>query len=344
MVKENVRSGFMRVSVLSAAMAAVATAEHSSQPPESERRPFSFFAPVVELSGDDINRIDAGRVVTRTIDGSGHELAVLAAGSLRVTPDTFISRVTDIVQLRKGRVVPAIAKFSNPPTIEDLSPLTLGEEDLQELRDCRPGDCGLKLADPEIGRIQAALAHGGDPRSTVQRAFREILLERVQTYLERGIDALLPYHDKTRPVNVAETFRRLLERSAYLDRVPRFRASLGSAPAADDTRSYVYWSVERFGRKQVIRVTHVVIVRPGMAGQPDVLVGSTQIYASHYVDGALAVTTLERGPGDRAFLGYLYRARVDVLGNVLARTIVRRRVEDSVQQLFVHQLERLEGR
>jgi hypothetical protein len=103
--------------------------------------------------------------------------------------------------------------------------------------------------------------------------------------------------------------RALLERSVYLDRAPHLKASLSRSAAPEATASYVYWSIEDFGRKQVIRVTHVVIVRPGLAGLPDVLVGSTQIYASHYVDAALAVTTLERGAGDTAFLGYLYRAR-----------------------------------
>jgi hypothetical protein len=130
----------------------------------------------------------------------------------------------------------------------------------------------------------------------------------------------------------------------FLDRVPQLKASL-SGPAADRvTASFVYWSIEEFGRKQVIRVTHVVIVRPAVAGVPDVLVGSTQVYASHYVDAALAVTTLEAGPADTAFLGYLYRARVDVLGNFLARRIAKQRIEDGVEQLFVHQLQRLQGR
>jgi hypothetical protein len=126
--------------------------------------------------------------------------------------------------------------------------------------------------------------------------------------------------------------------------VPQLKAAL-SGPAADGvTASFVYWSIEDFGSKQVIRVTQVVIVRPGVAGLPDVLVGSTQIYASHYVDAALAVTTLERGTGDTAFLGYLYRARVDVLGNFLARRMAKRRIEGGVERLFVHQLQRLQGR
>jgi hypothetical protein len=333
---------FLYVGILSSAIAAWAPG-HAGQAPEHTARPFTFFNPVVELGADDLDRIRSGRVVSQTIQSSGHDLAVLAAGSLRITPDAFVSRVTDIVQLRRSRVVPAVARFSNPPTLDDLAALTLSEEDLEQLRECRPGDCGLKLADAEIRRMQAALASGGVVHSPAERAFREILLERVRAYLDGGLEALPPYHDKSRPMDAAAAFGGLIERSDYLDRVPQFKASLG-APARDAARvSYVYWSIEDFGRKPVIRVTHVVIVRPETAGLPDVLVGSTQIYASHYIDAALAVTTLERGAGDTAFLGYLYRARVDVLGNVLARSLVKRRIEDDVERLFLQQLKRLQG-
>jgi hypothetical protein len=334
----------LQVGVLSSAVAAWALGQ-ASQAPERSTQPFSFFHPVVELDSDEIERIRSGRVVTHAIRSSGHDVAVLAAGSLKTTPDAFISRVTDIVQLRKSRVVPAIARFSNPPTIDDLAELTLSEEDVKNLSKCRPGNCALKLADAEIKRMEAALASGGvDQFSIARRTFREILLERVHKYLDGGLDALPPYHDKSRPMDVAEAFGRLVEQSVYLDRVPQLKASL-SGPAADGvTASFVYWSIEEFGRKQVIRVTHVVIVRPAVAGVPDVLVGSTQVYASHYVDAALAVTTLEAGPADTAFLGYLYRARVDVLGNFLARRIAKQRIEGGVERLFVHQLQRLQGR
>jgi hypothetical protein len=338
------RSFCLQVGLLSSAMAAWTT-EQVGPAPARAAQPFSFFHPVVALSSDEIDRIRSGRVVTHAIHSSGHDVAVLAAGSLKTTPDAFISRVMDIAQLRKSRVVPAIARFSNPPTIDDLAAFMLSEEDVKDVRECRPGECALKLADSEIRRMQSALASGGvDQRSIAQRTFRDILLERVRTYLDGGLDALPPYHDKTRPLHVAKAFGPLVERSVYLDRVPQLKASL-SGPAADGvTASFVYWSIEDFGSKQVIRVTHVVIVRPSVAGLPVVLVGSTQIYASHYVDAALAVTTLEPGPGGTAFLGYLYRARVDVLGNFLARGIAKRRIERGVERLFFHQLQRLQGR
>ena len=334
----------LQVGVLSAAMAAWATGQ-ASQAPKPAMQPFSFFHPVARLGSDEIDGIRSGRVVTRAIHSSGHDVAVLAAGSLKITADAFISRVTDIVQLRRSRVVPAIARFSSPPTIDDLAALTLTEEEVKGLGECRPADCALKLADAEIRRMQAALAGGGvDRHSTAQRTFREILLERVRTYLDGGLGALPPYYDKNRPVDVAEAFGQLVGRSGYLDRAPQLKASLGRPAATGVMASYVYWSIEDFGRRRVIRVTHVVIVRPGVVGLPNVLVGSTQVYASHYLDAALAVTTLEPGPGDIAFLGYLYRAHVDLLGSFLARRIAKRRIEGGVERLFVHQLERLQDR
>ena len=154
--------------------------------------------------------------------------------------------------------MPAIGPFSNPPMIDHLATLTLSAEDVNHLSECRAGDCGLKLADAEIRRMQAALATGKvNDRSTVERTFREILFERVWTYLDGGLRALPPFHDNNWPVDVAEAFGRLVERSVYLDRVPPLKASLGGPPVNGVTASYVYWSIEDFGRKQVIRVTHV---------------------------------------------------------------------------------------
>jgi hypothetical protein len=124
---------------------------------EPVARPFSFFAPVVELGAHEVNRIASGGVVTRAIDTSGHDLAVMAAGSVKTTPDTFISRVTDIVGLRKSRFVPSIARFSDPPALEDLAALTLSDHHLVDLSRCRPGNCALKLGDAEIRRMRTAL-------------------------------------------------------------------------------------------------------------------------------------------------------------------------------------------
>jgi hypothetical protein len=316
-----------------------------SQATDSKRPLLSFFSPSVELGHSDVQRIRHGHVFTDTIDATGHELAVFAAGTLDITPDVFVSRVQNIAALRRSRFVPAIARFSDPPTIDDLAGLTLDEQDVNALVKCRPGDCGLKLGDAEIRRMHAALADAGsNRRPAALDAFREILLERVRTYLSGGLAALPPYHDKRAPLKVAEAFDGLLRRSTYLQRVPGFKTMLlGRRSESATATSFLYWAVEDFGRRPVIRVTHVVIVRADRSDLPDVLVGAIQVYASHYIDAALGVTALERPSNDTAYLGYLYRSRVDVLGNVISRWIVEGRLRDEVEKLFTLQLRRLEG-
>ena len=95
--------------------------------------------------------------------------------------------------------------------------------------------------------------------------------------------------------------------------------------------SFLYWSKEQFGGKPVVRAIHVTIVR-GVSdeGLPDALVAARQIYASHYMDGSLAVTALVRGAGGSpSYLVYLNRSEVDVLDRFfggMVRRIVERRL------------------
>ena len=145
-------------------------------------QPLSFFKPVVDLGADDIDRIPSGRVVTRTIHASSNDLGVRR----RIAEDH-----SRRLHLPRHGHRPAEKESSGArdrtilESAEDRRPrcAPLSAEDVNDLSECRAGDCGLKLAVAEIRRMQAALATGKvNHRSTVERTFREILLERVRTY------------------------------------------------------------------------------------------------------------------------------------------------------------------
>lgn len=108
------------------------------------------------------------------------------------------------------------------------------------------------------------------------------------------------------------------------------------------TASFLYWAVEEFGFRPVVRVTHVVVMQPMEPDLPQVILGSIQVYASHYIDAALGITALDVRPDEPTYLGTLYQARVDVLTNFLMRWIVERRIRAEVETLFRLQLRRLE--
>ncbi|MGH9161861.1 MAG: hypothetical protein ACRD2X_17995 [Vicinamibacteraceae bacterium] len=311
-----------------------------------QQDPFWLFEPAVELSAQERQNIARGEPIVKTLDADGQQLTVFAGGSLETTPEAFIANVRKVVALRKGRYVSASGRFASLPQVSDLSALTLGDSDLEDIEACRPRDCGLKLGAEEMVRLQRAAATS-DTKQAVRREFRRIVLNRVKAYLADGYAGLPPYEDKEKPVQPASVASLLLERSSLSRHAPAFADYLAGAPRTkpDDVESFLYWSKEDFGQKPVITVSHVNILRgAGRAGLPAVIVASEQIFASHYMDGALTVATLEYDTASHpsARLGYVYRSSIDVLDGLLRRPIVEGRIEDEGKRLFVEQLKRLE--
>jgi hypothetical protein len=314
----------------------------------SEPNPFSFFEPAVELDAEERQSITQGEPIVKVLDAEDQQLAVFAGGSLETTPERFVEKVRNIVALRMGRYVPAAARFGSPPQLSDLSSLTLGQSDLEDLETCKPRDCGLKLGADEIARLQQAVAaFGAKRKQAAELELRRIVLDRVNAYLAEGHAGLPAYEDKERPVQPEAIFSSLLEDSSLPRHAPAFAAYLARAPRSKPAgvESFLYWSKEDFGRKPVITVSHVNILR-GRARPdlPAVIVASKQIFASHYLNGALAVAVLDYDAASRppAHLGYVYRSSIDVLDGLLRRPIVEGRIEDEAKSLFLEQLKRLE--
>ena len=83
--------------------------------------------------------------------------------------------------------MPVIGRFSHPPRIEDLQGLTLDDKDLEDIRKCEPGDCGVKLSHQEIEDLRQTIARAGiDWKDAVQKEFRSLVLARAKRYLVGG--------------------------------------------------------------------------------------------------------------------------------------------------------------
>jgi hypothetical protein len=90
-----------------------------------------------------------------------------------------------------------------------------------------------------------------------------------------------------------------------------------------------------FGLKPTVIITHAVAYAPG--GSDDVVVLWKQLYASHYFNGGVAVTTYSRDPGG-SYVVHQDRVRVDGLGGMFGR-IKRKKLADSSQQALRRFLE-----
>ena len=329
--------------------------------------PLDFFRPDVTLSLAERSRLDRGESIVKSLPPSSGEVAIFAAVRADISGDRLVAWVRRIDALMRGRFVMAIGRFSQPPRLEDLDAVTLEPGDLDELRRCRAGSCGLKLSANDIEML-VPLTRERRPgwQTAVQQGFRQVLLARATTYLGHGLRGLPPSADREEPESVETEFAPLLKNSTFLrTQLPGLAEYLTHFPAhpmpaapgktsgtgqnvAIDHRpgeSFLYWSKEGLGGKPIISITHVSILKPNDHLAPEAIVVSRQIFASHYVTGSLAVTAVTGGASGH-YLTYLNRSRVDILDGVfggLVRRIAERRLREEAGDVVDGLRRRLES-
>jgi hypothetical protein len=292
----------------------------------------TFFEPTVVLSRADRDRLTRGNPLVRFLPASGHEIVAFTAIAVSpaVTADRAAAWMRRAEELRDNRYIIVSQRLSPPPRLSDFDRLVLDDDDLEDIRRCVPGRCGVKLAAADIATLaRAAVDAGSGWKPVVQQAFREMLLRRVLSFTAGGFPALDDIVDKRRPSTPADAIGALVEHTAFLRaRVPEVEAQLLRCPDVSDANgeSFIYWSKERLGGRPVITITQVTLIARPDHTPPSLLLVGTQVYASHYLDASLTVTAfVEDASASRGYLVYLHRASVDLLGGLwggIARSLI----------------------
>ncbi len=305
------------------------------------RDPFAWLQPVVSIDSAARGRLDRGEVVVQILQAGDGELGVLAVSRLDTEPEMLAAWAASIADLKKSPYVLAVRRFSEPPVLEDLDGLVLDDGDVESVRDCRPGGCGLKIAGGEMASLRRAADAGGPLwKEEVGQQFRQIVLDRVNAFRSDGFAGLSPYVDRHNPVYPQSAFGVLLGNSPYLLSDP-FDDRLARAD------SFFYWSKEQYGTgKPVISVTHVDLVRARGPSGPRVAVIGSEILATHYRNASLGLTAVVEDASGQAYLVYINRSQLDVLGGLLGglkRAIAENRVKNESVQVFSALRQRLES-
>jgi hypothetical protein len=301
--------------------------------------PFAWLHPVVTMDAVSRARLDRGEVIVRILPAVDGELAVFAAARLNADSEMLGTWAASIAQLKKSPYVLTVQRFSDPPAFEDLQSMALDDDDLEDVRRCRSGDCNLKLSAQEMALLRLS-ADGGGPhwKDAVQYQFRRAVLNRVATYEAGGFAGLPPYVDRRRPVLPSAVFGVLLDRSPYLE-----SAAFNDA----DVDSFFYWSKEQYGAgKSVISVTHVDVVRPREAATLRIAVVGREIFATHYRNASIGVTAVTEDTSGQRYLMYVNRSHLDVLGGIFGgwkRAILEGRVKNESAAVFNEVRRRLES-
>jgi hypothetical protein len=298
----------------------------------------------LELTENDVDILRRGQPVTRTF-GSGERREVTVGGAIRIeaTIEAFLERFRRVEKFRESEMVRQIARFGEPPAEGDLAGLTVDLEDVESLRQCRPGACKVRLPAGVIVRFNREVDWAAaDPGPQVSSLFRSVLWDLLRAYRAGGNASLAVYDDHEDPLYLSKETDELVAASApLLSDAPEFTEFLARYPAAStpDVESFFYWSKDEFGFKPVISLTHVGIVRPA-PDRPDAIIASKQIYANHYFDGSLAITRLlddPAAPGRGFYMLYLNRTRNAKLAGFLgrlSRPMVHSRSRAGVERLL----------
>ena len=293
---------------------------------------------LLALPGDPAARLKAaaGSAVLTIVPARGRDLAVYGVVRTTAAPDRLVTWSRAIEQLYQGRYVPALGRFSDPPQLADLAALALDDEDLNDLRACRAGDCRLKLGAAEMATIRQAADSGGVAwRPAVQDAFRRVVLARALDYLAGGLAASPSYEDHRTPVSPAQEFEDVAAdigfEALYDGRVmPYLRAY--PAVGGSGVESFLYWSKETLGGgKPIVSVTHVAIFRNAGEHAPDAVVAARQVFATHYITASLSLTAVTSGrDGAAGYLIYIRRSRTDAFEGPFGK-FVRHLVEKRIR-------------
>lgn len=309
-------------------MSAAGAGQEGTFPPRLEK----YFA-AVKLSRGERQRLLAGQPITKLLDAdASKEVAVLGAIWIATPTTRYVEAVQDIETFESGGGFKVTKRISSPPRLEDFAALTLPDEDIDDLRKCRVGDCEVKLSEEALRRFQSEIQWDAPTaRQDVNALMRQLALNYVNGYLHGGNSELAVYRDSSRPRFVAREFESMLAGMPELtNEMPNVRRYLLEYPKTSlpGATSFLYWQETEFGLKPTIRISHLTIWDTGDA----TVIASKLLYASHYFWTGLEIRALVPDParGEGFWLVMVNRARSDGLSGFTG-TFVRRRVRGEVQ-------------
>ena len=91
-------------------------------------RPFAFFEPAIRLSAADRDSLDSGKVIARVLPADDGYVTFFAAARLKARPEALIEWTRAIEQLKRGPMVLAVGRLSDPVADDELDALVRTNE------------------------------------------------------------------------------------------------------------------------------------------------------------------------------------------------------------------------
>jgi hypothetical protein len=248
------------------------------------------------------------------------EVAIFGIVAIDVPRATIAARVRDIPAFLRRPTRRAFGIFASPASAADARGFVVEQSDLDALKDCRPGDCDVKMPVRKFEEFGRSIDWSSpDARARVSAIVRQTMADYVTRYRSGGTAAMVEYGDQKSARRASDAFGLLLAESPYIyEYLPSFQHYLKGYPAdsLSGVTDAVYWASDRLASlRPILSITHLSLYEP--PGAPMTLVSEKQLYASHYFIGAFTLTTLLDRPdapgGAGSYYMVLQRMRFDHL-------------------------------
>jgi hypothetical protein len=327
----------IRISLLAVAAAAAGTAA-SAPPPAVSVEPQNFLRTVAHFSDAEIASLERGQPLAKVLDTDRREVAVVGAVRIYAQPLRLFDRYRDISSLKSSDVVMEVGRFGMPPKADDLSALHFESYDLETIRQCKPGDCGVRLSTENMDHFAREVNwRAPDWRERAAAEWRQLLAKDAADYLTSG--KLGDYRNKEVPLDVASEFSILYDASSYFETVsPQFFGYVKNFPQArlDHVENILYWSKDDIYRP-VTRMTHLMLYPPDGSSPRPGIIATKQIYAAHYFDAGLGLTFTFKDGGSGFYMLAVNRVRTRSLTGIMramVRAVVQRRSREAMDGIL----------
>jgi hypothetical protein len=294
----------------------------------AEQRPAQltrFLEQSIGFDAQQLGAVERGEPVVKVLETHDRrDVALFGIITVPLAREQYVRALRDFPASLRTPNRTQLDIFSDPAIERDVAAVTVSSRDVSEMKDCKPGDCVVKLPATDMQRIHDQMNWSApDIQAQLSAYARHRLVEYVTDYRSRGDSAMAVYDDRGNvTVHSSEAFAAQLAESPYIyQTVPSLRsyfANYPRGPLPSGAAEIVYWSEDVLPRlRPILSVTHLVVYTPPEL--PDMtVVAAKQIYANHYFEAAVDLTAaVDRGAAS-VYLVVLRRYRFDNLpGGIL---------------------------
>jgi hypothetical protein len=267
-----------------------------------------FLRQSIGLDSTQLVLVERGEAVVKVVETRDRrDVALFGIITADVPRAVYVAQLRDFRNSLRTPARSQFGIFGNPASAADVAAVTINSRDVADMKDCRPGDCVVKLPATDMQRIHEGTNWSADDVQAQLGAYaRRRLVEYVTDYRTRGDSAMAIYDDRgNRNVHASQVFAGMLAESPYVyQNVPSLGRYLASYPrdTLAGAAEVVFWSEDVMPRlRPILSVTHQIVYTPPEL--PSVtLVAAKQIYANHYFEAAVDLTCIvdRAGPGGRS--------------------------------------------